>query len=50
MTEIGGDVALSAMGVVLKVSMILLAINIGIGTGAQPIFGYNRGARNYRCV
>ena len=50
MTEIGGDVALSAMGVVLKVSMILLAINIGIGTGAQPIFGYNRGARNYERI
>lgn len=47
MNEVGGDVALSAMGVVLKVSMILLAVNIGIGTGAQPIFGYNKGAQNY---
>lgn len=47
MNEVGGDVALSAMGVVLKVSMILLAVNIGIGTGAQPILGYNRGAGNY---
>lgn len=47
MSEVGGDVALSAMGVVLKVSMILLAVNIGIATGAQPILGYNRGAGNY---
>lgn len=47
LTEVGGDVALSAMGVVLKVSMILLAVNIGIATGAQPILGYNTGAENY---
>ena len=47
MTEVGGDIALSAMGIVMKVSMILIAINIGIGTGAQPILGYNKGAGNY---
>lgn len=47
MTEVGGDVALSAMGIVLKVSMILIAVNIGIGTGAQPILGYNTGAGSY---
>lgn len=41
----GGDVALSAMGIVLKVSMILIAMNIGIGTGAQPILGFNQGAQ-----
>lgn len=45
--EVGGDIALSAMGIVSKVGMILIAINIGIGTGAQPILGYNRGANNY---
>ena len=47
MTDVGGDIALSAMGIVMKVSMILIAINIGIGTGAQPILGYNKGAGNY---
>ena len=47
MTQIGGDIALSAMGIVMKVSMILIAINIGIGTGAQPILGYNKGAEHY---
>lgn len=41
---IGGDVALSAMGIVLKVSMIFTSICIGIGIGAQPILGFNRGA------
>lgn len=47
MTDVGGDIALSAMGIVMKVSMILIAINIGIGTGAHPILGYNKGAGNY---
>ena len=47
MTDVGGDIALSAMGIVMKVSMILIAINIGTGTGAQPILGYNKGAGNY---
>ena len=46
-TEIDGDIALSSMGIVMKVSMILLSINIGIGIGAQPILGYNRGAKHY---
>lgn len=44
---IGGDVALSAMGIVMKISMIMAAFAIGIGIGAQPILGYNRGARHY---
>lgn len=44
MTSTGGDVALSAMGIVLKVSMIITAICVGIGIGAQPILGFNKGA------
>lgn len=47
MSEVGGDMALSAMGIVMKVSMLIIAVNIGIGTGAQPILGYNKGAENY---
>ncbi|NLK37871.1 MAG: MATE family efflux transporter [Epulopiscium sp.] len=45
MSEVGGDVALSAMGIVLKVSAILIGINIGISAGAQPIIGFNYGAK-----
>lgn len=45
-TSVGGDVALSAMGIVMKVSMILTSICIGIGIGSQPILGFNRGANN----
>lgn len=43
-TSVGGDVALSAMGIVNKISMILLAVCIGIGIGSQPILGFNKGA------
>lgn len=49
-SEVTGDVALSAMGIVLKVSMILIAINIGIGIGSQPILGYNMGAKKPRRI
>ncbi len=38
-TAVGGDVALSAMGIVNKIGMILVSICLGIGIGSQPIFG-----------
>lgn len=47
-SPIGGDVALSAMGIVMKIAMIMGAFGIGVGIGAQPILGYNRGAGKYR--
>ena len=50
MTPVGGDTALSAMGVVLKISMIIISICIGIGIGSQPILGFNRGARQHERV
>lgn len=40
----GGDLVLSAMGIVMKVNMVVVSICIGIGIGAQPIIGFNRGA------
>lgn len=46
MSSVGGDVALSAMGIVLKISMIIVAFCIGIGVGSQPIMGFNRGANH----
>lgn len=45
-TVVGGDVALSAMGIVSKISMILVSVCIGIGIGSQPILGFNKGAQN----
>ncbi|MEG0314870.1 MAG: MATE family efflux transporter [Erysipelotrichaceae bacterium] len=44
LTSIGGDVALSSMGIVMKIAMIITSICVGIGIGAQPILGFNSGA------
>ncbi len=49
-SEITGDVALSAMGIVMKIAMIIGSLAIGVGIGAQPILGYNRGAEKYRRI
>lgn len=43
--QVGGDVALSAMGIVMKIVMILVGFGLGIGLGSQPIFGFNYGAK-----
>ena len=49
-TEITGDVALSAMGIVMKIAMILASVCIGFGIGDQPILGFNLGAKKYTRV
>lgn len=49
-TEITGDVALSAMGIVMKIAMILASVCIGFGIGAQPILGFNLDAKKYARV
>lgn len=49
-TETTGDVALSAMGIVMKIAMILASVCIGFGIGAQPILGFNLGAKKYARV
>ncbi|AGL03146.1 MATE family efflux transporter [Desulfoscipio gibsoniae] len=43
----GGDLALSAVGIIMSVGMILIMPIVGISQGAQPIIGYNYGARSY---
>ncbi|MGE4272929.1 MAG: MATE family efflux transporter [Desulfitobacterium sp.] len=43
----GGDIALSAVGILMSVNMLLLMPIVGVSQGAQPIIGYNYGARNY---
>lgn len=49
-SSVGGDVALSAMGIVMKLTMILGSVCIGFGIGSQPILGFNFGARNFRRI
>ena len=46
----GSEIPLTAMGIVMKVNQILVSILVGISTGAQPILGYNYGAKNYHRV
>ena len=43
----GPDIPLAAMGITSKVFSIVLAVINGLSSGAQPIYGYNYGARNY---
>lgn len=46
----GGDLAISAMTVVNAISMIFLMPIFGINQGAQPIIGFNYGAKNFHRV
>lgn len=46
----GGDLALSAVGILMSVSTLLFMPILGISQGAQPIIGYNYGARQYQRV
>ena len=43
----GGDMALSAVGIIMSISMLLLMPVVGVSQGAQPIIGYNYGAKQY---
>lgn len=46
----GTDIPLSALGIVMKVNMILIGAILGFSVGSQPIWGYNYGASKYRQV
>ncbi len=46
----GGDIALSAFGVINRVMMFLLLPMFGIVQGVQPIIGFNYGAKNIKRV
>ena len=41
-----GNENVAAMGIALKVNMILLLIMVGFAFGAQPLLGFNYGAKN----
>lgn len=46
----GADIPLAAFVVIMKLFQIVLNIAIGIAAGAQPIVGYNYGARKFNRV
>lgn len=43
-----GTIKIASMGIVMKVNMIAVLVLIGFAFGAQPLIGYNYGAKNYR--
>ena len=46
----GAEIALSGIGIVMKVNSIFINVILGIAIGAQPILGYNYGAGNHQRV
>ncbi|MGI6120322.1 MAG: MATE family efflux transporter [Desulfosporosinus sp.] len=46
----GGDIALAAAGIIMSIAMLLLMPIVGISQGAQPLIGFNYGARLYKRV
>ncbi len=47
MSKYGADIPIAVIGICMKVFTIVINIVVGIILGAQPILGYNYGARNY---
>lgn len=45
--EHGGDIAVSAFGIISRVIMLALIPGMVIGMGLQPIIGFNYGAKRY---
>ena len=46
-SKYGSEIPITVLGIVMKISQILNSIIIGIAAGAQPIVGYNYGAKKY---
>jgi len=46
----GGDLALSAVGIIMSIATILFMPIVGLSQGAQPIIGFNYGAQEYTRV
>lgn len=46
----GGDLAISAMGIVFSVNTLFMMPIFGINQGSQPIIGFNYGAKKYARV
>lgn len=42
----GSDIAIAVAGIVMKINSLFIAVIIGLVQGAQPILGYNYGAKD----
>jgi len=47
LSQYGGDIAVSAMGIINNVASLFVMVVFGINQGAQPIIGFNYGAQKY---
>ncbi len=47
LTRYGGDIAVSGMAIINNVAMMFMMTVFGINQGAQPIIGYNYGAKKF---
>jgi len=50
LVKYGGDLAVGAMGVIMSIAMLLVMTIIAINMAAQPIIGFNYGAKIYSRV
>ena len=46
----GGDIAIAAMGIIMSIAMLMIMTIIAVNMAAQPIIGFNYGAKNYTRV
>lgn len=46
-SKYGAETPITVVGIVMKINQILTSIILGIAVGAQPIFGYNYGAKKF---
>ncbi len=46
----GGDLALAAIGIIMSIANLLIMPILGISQGAQPIIGFNYGAKKFKRV
>ncbi|GMO66547.1 MAG: hypothetical protein Ta2A_14790 [Treponemataceae bacterium] len=47
LSEYGADIPLAAFVVIMKLFQIIVNVAIGIAAGAQPVIGFNYGAKRY---
>ncbi|MDE5424269.1 MATE family efflux transporter [Ancylomarina sp. DW003] len=48
--KFSSDIAIAAMGIINSVAMLVVMTIVAINMAAQPIFGFNYGANNYKRV
>ena len=50
LVKYGSDIAVGVMGIIISVAMLLVMTVIAVNMAAQPIIGFNYGAKNYHRV